>query len=192
MSCQICFGSKHFSKHHRGLSGVRELKISARRVKCRLCGRRVAQAFGAEPCWRRQPPSGQELGGAPAVGVSAPKPGRSWRSPIKPARLNGRVESQNGRRTGLSMRGGLCAAAGRNAMKLGTLHLNSTTSCWGRRPRRALGRVGSSGALPYFSVLCQRCSYLVLMPPLLEKTLPLAPARMKAVGGHHLLPWQGG
>lgn len=78
------------------------------------------------------------------------------------------------------MRGGLCVAVGRNTLKLGTLCLNSTTSCWGR-PRRPPGRVGSSGALSYFRALCQHHSCPVLMLPLLEKVLLLAPAGTLAV-----------
>lgn len=79
------------------------------------------------------------------------------------------------------MRGGLRAAVGRNALKLGTLCLNSTTSCWGRRPRRPPGRGGSSGALSYFRALHRHRSCPVLVPPLLEKRLLLAPAGTLAI-----------
>lgn len=67
--------------------GLQELRVSAERVKCRWCGRRLPQAFGDGE--GNLPPTPQSCVGAWAVGVSALKPGRSCRAPSNQLDLRG-------------------------------------------------------------------------------------------------------
>lgn len=136
-------------------------RISAEKLKCRLCGRRMP--LGLSHAGEGNLPCGRSCVEAWAVGVSAPKPGRSREGFINLARFKGRGEmgevsliSKWQKDGTIHEKGGLCVAMGRKTLKWRTLCLNSTTSCCGRRTCKPLGRVGSpcSGALSYFRAIC--------------------------------------
>lgn len=102
-------------------------------------------------------------------GVSVPKPGISWEDSIKPSVFKGR--GFNGRRMGLDGRRGLCRAMGISTMKLGTLRLNSTTSCGGG------GGAGPGG--PGWQLTCA---------VLLGSCLPAPPSRPHTTSAGEIAP----
>lgn len=155
-------GGSGFRMHRAAFRECRN-RVSARRVKCSLCGRMFPRAFGAEPRG-----GGQELCAAGLWGF-CPKAWHILEDSIKPSVFKGR--GFNGRRMGLDGRRGLCRAMGISTMKLGTLRLNSTTSCGGG------GGAGPGG--PGWQLTCA---------VLLGSCLPAPPSRPHTTSAGEIAP----